>query len=163
MKKLRSRSGMTLTETLCSLVVLLLISALLTVGTRFAVRTYQESMAVSQAQVLCSTLTAAISDKLRYCTVHEEDGQLFIQDIGKVSEDEKGGVFHVNQEDGELYLGENKLLGSASYPQGLTISDFRMEYDHKETFSVSFQIDNSEGEALSSTVFEVKCINPGTV
>ena len=43
MKKLRSQSGMTLTEMLCALVVLMLISSLLAVGVRFAVQTAQEN------------------------------------------------------------------------------------------------------------------------
>ena len=68
MKKLRSQSGMTLTEMLCALVVLMLISSLLAVGVRFAVQTNRTSMADSQAQMLCSTVTTAIADKLRYCS-----------------------------------------------------------------------------------------------
>ena len=66
MKKLRGRRGVTLTETLCTVLIVLLISAMLAVGVRFAVRTYRESMELSETELLCSTLTAAISDKLRY-------------------------------------------------------------------------------------------------
>ena len=94
MKKLRSQSGMTLTEMLCALVVLMLISSLLAVGVRFAVQTYRTSMADSQAQMLCSTVTTAIADKLRYCSgVTSEDGKVFIKDIGSVESDEQGGLF----------------------------------------------------------------------
>ena len=66
MKKLRGSRGVTLTETLCTVLIVLLISAMLAVGVRFAVRTYRESMELSETELLCSTLTAAISDKLRY-------------------------------------------------------------------------------------------------
>lgn len=77
MKKLRGSRGVTLTETLCTVLIVLLISAMLAVGVRFAVRTYRESMELSETELLCSTLTAAISDKLRYSG---EVGQnMFIQ------------------------------------------------------------------------------------
>ena len=67
MNKLRDRRGFTLTELLCAVLIVLLVSALLTVGVRFAGRTYNSSMQLSKAQELCSTLTSVISDKLRFC------------------------------------------------------------------------------------------------
>ena len=66
MKKLRDRQGITLTEMLCTVLIVLL-TALLVVGIRFAGKTYTESMRLSEAQELCSTLTSVISDKLRFC------------------------------------------------------------------------------------------------
>ena len=164
MKKLRSRGGMTLTELLCAVVIVLLISGLLAVGVRFSVRAYQRSMAASQAQVLSSTLTAAISDKLRYCGSVSPDGdQIFIRDMGSVEGDEKGEVFRVSA-DGELLLGENKLLGSRAYPQGLQVEDFHMEYDSTGgIFRVSFRIADSGGTELAAAEFEVKRVNSGTV
>ena len=56
MKKLRSQRGATLTEMLCAVLIVVLISALLVVGIRFAGRTYNSSMKLSEAQELCSTL-----------------------------------------------------------------------------------------------------------
>lgn len=61
MNKLRDRRGFTLTELLCAVLIVLLVSALLTVGVRFAGRTYNSSMQLSEAQELCSTLTSVIS------------------------------------------------------------------------------------------------------
>lgn len=164
MKKLRSRGGMTLTELLCAVVIVFLLSGLLAVGVRFAARAYRQSMAVSQAQVLSSTLTAAVSDKLRYCGSVSPDGdQIFIRDMGSVEGDEKGEVFRVSA-DGELLLGENKLLGSRTYPQGLQVEDFHMEYDSTGgIFRVSFRIADSGGTELAAAEFEVKRVNSGTV
>lgn len=89
MNKLRDRRGFTLTELLCAVLIVLLVSALLTVGVRFAGRTYNSSMQLSEAQELCSTLTSVISDKLRFCgtVTPGADGSLdhiFIQDLGSV-------------------------------------------------------------------------------
>ena len=52
MNKLRDRRGFTLTELLCAVLIVLLVSALLTVGVRFAGRTYNSSMQLSEAQEL---------------------------------------------------------------------------------------------------------------
>ena len=98
MKKLRGSRGVTLTETLCTVLIVLLISAMLAVGVRFAVRTYRESMELSETELLCSTLTAAISDKLRYSG---EVGQnMFIQGVG-TTDSGGGGSFAISDDGGQ--------------------------------------------------------------
>lgn len=161
MKKIKSKSGMTLTELLCGIVVLLLITSLLTVGARFAVKTYHTSMASSQAQTLCSTITTAVADKLRYCgNVSESGDHIFIRDVGSVAGDEQTGeVFTVNDA-GEIMLGETKLLGSKSYPEGLQIKEFHLSYVAADRlFHVAFQVCDSAGGVLSSADFDVKRVN----
>ena len=106
MNTLRDRRGFTLTELLCAVLIVLLVSALLTVGVRFAGRTYNSSMQLSEAQELCSTLTSVISDKLRFCgtVTPGADGSLdhiFIQDLGSV--EGEGAAFQVDA-DGQLTL-----------------------------------------------------------
>ena len=162
MKKLKSKRGMTLVELLCGIVVLLLITSLLTVGARFAVKTYRTSMASAQAQTLCSTLTTAITDKLRYCgNVSANGGRIFITDVGSVSGDEEsGGVFKI--EDGEVLLGSRKLLGSKAYPEGLQVDkeSFTLAYaEGSRTFSVSFVVTDSSGKELAKSDFQVQKIN----
>ena len=160
MKKLKSRSGMTLTELLRGIVVLLLVTSLLTVGVRFAVKTYRASMASAQAQTLCSTLTTAVTDKLRYCgNVSENGDRIFITDVGSVvgSEDE-GGVFRI--EDGEVLLGSKKLLGSKAYPEGLRVDGFKLKYSGStRIFSVAFVVTDSAGTVLAKADFDVQKIN----
>ena len=101
MNKLRDRRGFTLTELLCAVLIVLLVSALLTVGVRFAGRTYNSSMQLSEAQELCSTLTSVISDKLRFCgtVTQDENGgltQIFIQNVGSV--EGKGDAFQIGED-----------------------------------------------------------------
>ena len=113
MRKLRDRRGITLTEMLCTVLIVLLLTALLVVGIRFAGKTYTESMRLSEAQELCSTLTSVISDKLRFCgtVTQDENGgltQIFIQNVGSV--EGKGDAFQIG-EDGQLALGDRHLLG----------------------------------------------------
>ena len=160
MKKLRNQNGLTLTEMLCTVIIVLLFSSLVAVGANAAVRSFRISMADSQAQELCSTLTTAISDKLRYCTV-EADNTVFIQGVGYVKgpADE---IFTVN-DSGQVYLGENKLLGAYAYPEGLKVKDFSVKYDGtKRIFTVAFQIEDGRDTKLAEADFQVKQINQET-
>ena len=165
MKKLRGSRGVTLTETLCTVLIVLLISAMLAVGVRFAVRTYRESMELSETELLCSTLTAAISDKLR------DSGDVNGGFCAGVGAADGGGAFHI--EDGEVIIEtidkeKVKLLGSASYPQGLRVRTIGtgetgfISYSAKTgIFTVSFAIADAQGNILKETCFDVKRINAG--
>ena len=154
MRKLRDRRGITLTEMLCTVLIVLLLTTLLVVGIRFAGKTYTESMRLSEAQELCSTLTSVISDKLRFCGTLT---QIFIQNVGSV--EGKGDAFQIG-EDGQLALGDRHLLGSASYPKGLKVKSFTLRYDAStDIFSVTLEIGDRSRQTLSQTSFEVKRIN----
>lgn len=160
MKKLRNQNGLTLTEMLCTVIIVLLFSSLVAVGANAAVRSFRISMADSQAQELCSTLTTAISDKLRYCTV-EADNTVFIQGVGYVEGAAKD-IFTVNDR-GQVYLGENKFLGAYAYPEGLKVKDFSVEYnDTERVFTVQFQIKDRRDTKLAEANFQVKQINQET-
>lgn len=158
MKKLRNQNGLTLTEMLCTVIIVLLFSSLVAVGANAAVRSFRISMADSQAQELCSTLTTAISDKLRYCTV-EADNTVFIQGVGYVyrSADK---IFTVNDR-GQVYLGENKFLGAYAYPEGLKVKGFSVTYK-ENVFTIQFQIEDGRDTKLAEANFQVKQINQET-
>ena len=161
MKRLRNQNGLTLTEMLCTVIIVLLFSSLVAVGANAAVRTYRESMELSETELLCSTLTAAISDKLRYCTV-EADNTVFIQGVGYVKGPAKD-IFKVDLASGQVYLGENKFLGAYAYPEGLKVKDFSVEYnDTERVFTVKFQIEDRRDTKLAEADFQVKQINQET-
>ena len=158
MKKLRNQNGLTLTEMLCMVIIVLLFSSLVAVGANAAVRSFRISMADSQAQELCSTLTTAISDKLRYCTV-EADNTVFIQGVGYV-EGTAENIFTVN-DSGQVYLGKNKFLGAYAYPEGLKVQEFSVTYK-ENVFTVKFQIEDRRDTKLAEANFQVKQINQET-
>ena len=161
MKKLRNQNGLTLTEMLCTVIIVLLFSSLVAVGANAAVRSFRISMADSQAQELCSTLTTAISDKLRYCTV-ETDHTVFLQGVVYV-EGAANEIFTLNSDSGQVYLGENKFLGAYAYPEGLKVKDFSVEYNGTErVFTVKFQIKDRRDTKLAEADFQVKQINQET-
>ena len=161
MKKLRNQNGLTLTEMLCTVIIVLLFSSLVAVGANAAVRSFRISMADSQAQELCSTLTTAISDKLRYCTV-EADNTVFIQGVGYVK-DPPDKIFTLNPDSGQVYLGGNKFLGTYAYPEGLKVKEFSVTYnDTERVFNVQFQIEDRRNTKLAEANFQVKQINQET-
>lgn len=159
MKKLRNQNGLTLTEMLCTVIIVLLFSSLVAVGTNAAVRSFRISMADSQAQELCSTLTTAISDKLRYCTV-EADNTVFIQGVGYVEGPAKD-IFKVDLASGQVYLGGKKFLGAYAYPEGLKVQGFSVSYA-ENVFTVQFQIKDRRDTKLAEADFQVKQINQET-
>ena len=139
-----------------TVVIVLLFSGLVAVGADAGVRSFRTSMADAQAQELCSTLTTALSDKLRYCTVENDKNRIFFQDVGYV-DGTVDSVFSVNN-DGQLELDNNRFLGKAAYPQGLKINDFSIRFADN-TFTVKFQVINRESTAMASADFQVKRIN----
>ena len=157
MKKLRNQNGLTLTEMLCTVIIVLLFSSLVAVGANAAVRSFRISMADSQAQELCSTLTTAISDKLRYCTV-EADNTVFIQGVGYV-EATADKIFTADS--GQVYLGGKKFLGAYAYPEGLKVKEFSVTYK-ENVFTVQFQIEDGRDTKLAEANFQVKQINQET-
>ena len=162
MNKLRDQKGLTMVELLATVVIVLLFSGLVAVGADAGVRSFRTSMADAQAQELCSTLTTALSDKLRYCTVDTTEKKIFFHGGGYVyyTGDDPMSVFSVNG-DGQLELGGKRFLGKAAYPQGLKTKkgdDFSIRFAGN-TFTVSFQIINREGTTMTSADFQVKRIN----
>lgn len=65
-RKLRSSSGFTLLESLVAIAILALMLTALGAGTAASVRVYKQSTALSEANILSSTLFEAISDELRF-------------------------------------------------------------------------------------------------
>ena len=161
MSRLKSSRGMTFMELLCAVLILMMSTALVLVGVNLALTTYRVNMEASEAQVLYSTLTTVISDKLRYCGTVEtaEDGtitQIFAQGIGTGS----GEAFQLT-EDGKVMLGGKSLLGSGAYPRDLTVSSLTMTYNKdSRLFTVSMEISNQKGQRLAGGMdFQVKKLN----
>lgn len=77
---------MSLVELLSAVLVMLLVTSLLVLGVRIGTKAYVKSVSMSEAQILCATLTTLITDELRYAgTIQvEEDGRVgfFSQNFG---------------------------------------------------------------------------------
>ena len=165
MKKLRNQNGLTLTEMLCTVIIVLLFSSLVAVGANAAVRSFRISMADSQAQELCSTLTTAISDELRYAGTVHLTGENTTYDMTQFSFfSQRYGdyaAFTVNS-DGQILLSGNKLIPSKAYAYGAR-ARLAIEYDPSEyCFTVTLSIyDREDSRELTNNSFEVKLLNQG--
>lgn len=160
MNKLRDRRGFTLTELLCAVLIVLLVSALLTVGVRFAGRTYNSSMQLSEAQELCSTLTSVISDKLRFCgtVTPGADGAWTTSSFRTWARGGRGRRLSGGCRR-PAHLGSTKLLSSAAYPRGLRVRDVSLRYDSASgIFTVTLQVGTVDS-TLAETDFEVRRLN----
>lgn len=117
-KKLRSRLGMTLAETLTALAIFAILSAALVVGTTAAWKVYQKAVVASEARTLQSTLTQALTDELRYARNIQVAGETVSFDS------ETFGVqVSVSATDGIIQIGAGTkyydLLPAKAYTKGL--------------------------------------------
>lgn len=159
MDKLKDNRGISLTELLSSIIIMLLSAAILTVGVRLGAKAYSESVSASEAQVLCATLTNIIADELRYAgtTAVEADGSVkfFSQTFG--SENEEGLSFETNEE-GQLMLGTNRVLSKRAYPYGLKAETQITYSEDSGIFGVKLRVYSAGGTELAATGFDVRRI-----
>lgn len=73
-KKLRSRLGLTLAETLTALAIFSIFSVALVQGTNAAWNVYRKAVVASEARTLQSTLAQSLSNELRYGRNIQVDG-----------------------------------------------------------------------------------------
>ncbi len=152
------RGGFTIIEMLCAIVVLLLVSALMVVGIRLAVKAYHREVTHSEAQVLCSTIRTVVNDELRYSgtTSTSTSGVIsfFSDNYGK-------NVSFSTSEDGQVYLGEKKILSEKAYANGIMAYVTITAYDSStHIFSATVLVTDTDGTTeLASESFQVKQLN----
>ena len=157
MKKLKSRAGMTLVELLCVVAILVLVSAMMATGIQLGARSYRQSVTYSDAQMLCSTLTTAVGDELRYARDIESDNSFFSSRGDNCSLIVTEGHLVMQQTDGSETQ-SFPLVPEALYAHGIQIADFTMTPENG-IFTVTLVISDSAGTALTSTKFQVLPLN----
>ncbi len=159
-KKRRRSAGFTLLESLIALLIVVLITACVAVGTSASGRVYRRSLFASESDLTAATLDIALSDVLRYAYAVEcaEDGTVlsFSNDNYSVA----GGHFVIKE--GFLYLntsdtlsddtvGEHlkPLIGGNTYTAS-TLTDFQLSY-REGVFSGSYTLASRYYADLSKT------------
>lgn len=152
----RKKAGFTMVELLCATVTLVLVAALMVTGVQLAVRAYETSVSMSEAQILCATLKTTVADELRYAgSLRVENDKVvgfFSQNYG----DSAFAGFGVD-ENGQVLLGNKKLLPTNAYPYGLRAA-VDMEYQGG-IFTVTITVTSRDGETLATAKFDVKKLN----
>lgn len=152
--KLASRRGVTLSEMLVTVAILGLVTLAVSVGISSALRVYNQSVTLSDAQTLTSTLSQAIMDELRYAR-DIDDKQNPIQFTSM-----NYGLDAAFAADAEQHItvGGKPLVGSGAYA-GLG-AGAEISYDSStRCFTVKLTIFQGT-EALRLNTFSVRALNP---
>lgn len=162
--KNKKTAGLTLTEMLCCVVILLLVSIGMVNGVSLAVRNYERSLMVSESQVLCSTLTSMVSDELRYAGPVDWDKDpisFFSRNYGKKCAFSQNGEFQVTLKPVDAQTNEEgfKLLPGRAYHFGMRAEVKIKRKGTEDTFLVTIRITDSQERELVKNDFEVEKLN----
>ena len=151
---------MSLVELLSAVLVMLLVTSLLVLGVRIGTKAYVKSVSMSEAQILCATLTTLITDELRYAgTIQvDADGRVgfFSQNFGGAD----GAVsYFAADENGQITLGGTPILSKRAYPYGLQAA-VKLSYAQPENrFTAMLTVCGADSGELARTEFEVEPLN----
>ena len=139
---------------------MLLVTSLLVLGVRIGTKAYVKSVSMSEAQILCATLTTLITDELRYAGTIQADADgrvgFFSQNFGGAD----GTVsYFAADENGQITLGGTPILSKRAYPYGLQAA-VKLSYAQPENrFTAILTVCGADGGELARTEFEVEPLN----
>ncbi len=162
--KLIDRKGMTLTELLAGIIVMLLVAGIMVIGVKVGSDAYVKSVSMSEAQQLCSTLTTLVNDELRYCSTIKIKTNEVTFGSDRFGKQDVNEYLRFGQNDkGQVTLGDNKILSSRSYPYNLKAKVKDLTYDQNlgdnGTFTATIEVYRTEGAVLATTTFQVQPLN----
>lgn len=176
-KKLKDSSGLTLVEMLCATVILVLLCLMLNSGLGMAIKTYQGITAESETQLLLSSLSDALADKLRYCVVYTDEatGECSGTSIGEITVN-NGRIFVTGSVSGEqkpllpdgaygnsdgFYKGNYQVTIGSSAPGGADSAALKDIYQ-KDTnsFAVKLTVKDVNLNITKTRELTVRCLNP---
>lgn len=178
----RSRGGFTLVETLITLLIFTLVSGAMAAGIRFGVSQYQQAMRLSEAKMLCSTLSAVIRSELANATKVEldTDGTLLGFFSMNYASKNRYPIFYSVNDDrmepasdgfGELAIGihpdgpgnkedDKLLINSAAYSSYGLKAKAEVRYDRtRHLFAVTLVIRSAQDSNLVESSFDVFPLN----
>lgn len=150
--KLRSQAGLTLSEMLVTLLLLVLVLSGVATGLKASFDAYQDSVRLSDALMLSSTLSEAIMDEFRYAgdveteTVSEGGGtrenvvsytslsfgERQIMTVRKEASGDPGGYLVIAPKgttESELASRGKLLVGTGAYARHLRVKDLTLTYE----------------------------------
>ncbi len=129
-----------------ALLIVSLLSMCIATGVAFGARQYRRAVANSEARILCSTLTNAITDELSNTTIFDPSKTLKANADGQIC-----------REDGSL------LLPEAAYTGTETLSaTIKVTYADKK-YKIELAVSPNNTDWKVETKFDVLPLNPVTV
>lgn len=180
-RKLRSRSGMTIVETLMAVLIIALLTSTILIGTQAAMRvTYQETF-VAESQSVADTINRAFSDVLRYAQNVTTDDDSKVTSYSNAAYGVTEGAIHVGTgttDAGYIYLayvgagdtGNIPLLSNLSYSNLKVVPadfspgsslDSRFDLRYKDSvFTGSYCLYDSERQLVTKPyTFTFRAVN----
>ena len=176
-RKVKDNSGLTMVETLCAVLILVLLSLMLNSGLSMAIKTYQGITAESETQLLLSSLSDALADKLRYCGVYVDDaGDYQSSSIGDV-EAADGKIVVRGPDTGDaksllpdgaygnpdgFYKGNYQVtMGSAAASGGADSATLGETYQKdSNSFAVKLTVKDVHLNITKTRELTIRCLNP---
>ena len=171
--------GFTLTEMLCTVLLVSLVSTMLVTGVLMGSKQYNRSIRISEAQQLNLTIETILANELKYSNrIEEENGQVkkiysttyvLSNDLTAISilkndKDEAvsdGKYGQLSFTDGTSY---NRVLPKGSYAKELGVKITSLTYDqNQKCFHVAMDIGTDKIGSLISENFVVRALNPVTI
>lgn len=162
-KKLKDSSGLTLVEMLCATAILVLLCLMLNSGLSMAIKTYQGITAESETQLLLSSLSDALADKLRYCVVYTDGTDPTGLSIGDIAAPEPEGM---------VLVGGKELLPDGAYgnPDGFYKGNYQVTMGSTalkdiyqpdtNSFTITLTVKDVNLGISKTTELTVRCLNP---
>lgn len=160
-RKLKNGNGFTIVEMLCTVLILAMLCLLMCTGLNMAVKSYHDITAESETQLLLSSLSDALSDKLRYAVVTETAGVTECS-VGEIKC--AGGRVVVEEKKSDGTTSNKALLPEGAYGNGryeaVTADVSSTVSSGVVTFTVSLKVKETLGEIGAEAEFTVRCLNP---
>lgn len=155
MRKLKSRAGFTLTELLVSVLLVILLSTAILIGSTSALRAYRQAVSLSRAQTALSTLMTAVGDELRLADrVQTRDGIVTYTSARTNAREVSLSL----SDRGELLADGVLLVTDGVYAKGtLQVTQLHLDYGHG-VFQVSITISGEDGVQVSGSC-AFRCLN----
>ena len=131
-----------------ALLIVSLLSMCIATGVAFGARQYRRAVANSEARILCSTLTNAITDELSNTTIFDSSKTLKANADGQIC-----------REDGSLLLPEAAYTGTETLSAKIKVT--YADADKKYKIELAVSPNNTDWKV--ETKFDVLPLNPVTV
>lgn len=164
-RKLKSSGGVSVVEMLCAVLILTLLCLMMNAGIQMAMKSYRDIIAESETRLLLSSLSDALSDKLRYAVVTKKSGAAASYSIGEIKVDGNGRVV-VEEKNADGTTTTKDFLPEGAYGNGRYRADetkvnVTCDIDGaKATFTVKLAVKEVSGTIGAETELTVRCLNP---
>lgn len=160
--KLKEVKGLSLVEALCAALMLSLLCLMMHAGLQSAVKSYLDITAESETQLLLSSLSNALSDKLRYSMVTVSGGTP-VCSVGEIKTEDGKVVIEEIRADGTTV--EKALLPKGAYGKdGRYAAEVSVSANDvsagEAIFYVNLKVKEASGEIGAETDMIVRCLNP---